>query len=776
MEYIRMFAVAVAPLLLPAWAADPPKPDLQKEEPKIILAAHDDQPVKGLGTTTVLGSRPTALPSYIPTTIEGITGKQIEEAINATDSEDALKYFPSLLVRRRNIGDYDHAVLSSRASGTGNSARSLVYADGILLSNLLGNGASFTPRWGLVTPEEIARVDVLYGPFSAAFPGNSVGAVVDYITRMPEHFEAHAKVGTFTQHYKLYSTDANYSGSQLSASMGSREGKFAWWLGVNRLENDGQPLTFATKVVGTGTPSTAGTPVTGAVFGQNPRNQDQWILGTATQTQTTQDHAKVKLAYDFTPSLRASYTFGLWRNDAFRDVETYLRDPNGNLVYSGNVNIDGRLYNIAPTELAQSRADMEHLIHGLSLKSNTRGLWDWEVAASIYDYAKDIVRAPLVALPAAQSGGAGRITDQDGTGWNTFALKGIWRPQGGEGAHLVDLGLQREQYKLRTLVSNTSNWISGGAESRFTAFRGETELTSVYAQDTWRFAPNWRATLGGRLEQWKALDGAVTSVDTTLGFGERSESAFSPKAAVAYQLSHDWSLKASLGRAVRNPTVAELYQGSITANTIVNNDPNLKPEKSWTNELSAEKNFESGSLRTTLFFEDTKDALYSQTNVTVFPNVTNIQNVDKVRTKGLEVAFQVADLWAKGLDMLASVTYASSIIEKNDKFPASVGKWQPRVPRWRSTFLLSYHPDDSWSYTFGVRYSGRQFSQLDNSDVNGYAYTGVSKFLVADVRARYRFSRQWSASLGIDNLNNAEYWNFHPYPRRTYVGELKYDF
>ena len=109
------------------------------------------------------------MPTQIPTTTEGVTREFIERSVNATDSEDALKYFPSLLVRKRYIGDYDHAVLASRASGTGNSARSLVYADGMLLSNLLGNGASFTPRWGLVTPEEIARVDVLYGPFSAAF-------------------------------------------------------------------------------------------------------------------------------------------------------------------------------------------------------------------------------------------------------------------------------------------------------------------------------------------------------------------------------------------------------------------------------------------------------------------------------------------------------------------------------------------------------------------------------------------------------------------------------
>jgi iron complex outermembrane receptor protein len=37
----------------------------------------------------------------IPATIEGITGEQVEERINATDSEDALKYFPSLNVRKR---------------------------------------------------------------------------------------------------------------------------------------------------------------------------------------------------------------------------------------------------------------------------------------------------------------------------------------------------------------------------------------------------------------------------------------------------------------------------------------------------------------------------------------------------------------------------------------------------------------------------------------------------------------------------------------------------
>src|SRR5690349_16832506 len=93
--------------------------------PSAVLAQAADAPLKQLGTVTITGSRPTSLPTSIPTTIEGITKAEIERTINASDAEDALKYLPSLLVRKRTIGDYNHAVLSTRASGTGNSARSM---------------------------------------------------------------------------------------------------------------------------------------------------------------------------------------------------------------------------------------------------------------------------------------------------------------------------------------------------------------------------------------------------------------------------------------------------------------------------------------------------------------------------------------------------------------------------------------------------------------------------------------------------------------------------
>lgn len=752
----------VLPLALPVLGAQTPQP-----------------PEPPLEKVIVSGGRPTTLPMQIPTTIEGITGEQVENRINATDSEDALKYFPSLNVRKRYIGDYDHAVLASRASGTGNSARSLVYADGIQLSNLLGNGATFTPRWGMVTPEEIERVDVLYGPFSAAYPGGSVGAVVDYQTRMPDKFEAHVKFSAFSQQFRLYRTDERFGGRQGSASIGDRRGAWSWWTDVSRLDNAGQPLTYANKLVSTGVAGSAGLPVTGAVAGRNPAGRDWLIIGAGTQSDTVQDHAKLKLAYDIAPTLRASYTAGWWQNDAVRAATSYLKGADGTPVYRGDdngfINIDGRRYSLLASDLAPTRAQLAHLMQGFSLKRHGRGEWNWEIAASSYDYRRDLVRTPTVTVADADTGGAGTVTDMAGSGWTTLALKGVWRP---DSVHVVEMGAQSDRATLRTRISAATDWIGGGAAATISAFTGTTRLDSLYLQDSMRLDAAWKATLGLRAERWQAYDGSLANAALAAGggslrFGARNQTSISPKLALAYRGVQDWTFKTSAGRAVRNPTAAELFQGSIVDNAIVNSDPTLRAEKSWTGELTAERSRGDEVVRATLFAERTRDALYSQAlNATV----NTVQNVDRIRTNGVELAYQKERLWLAGLALQGSVTYADSVITANRNLPASVGKQQPRVPLWRANLLASYQLAPAWTTSLGVRFSGKQFSALDNSDTNAETYMGVSDYLVLDARVRYRYHRHLSAAVGIDNLNNASYWAFHPYPQRTVLAELRWDY
>ena len=788
----RVFAaVALAfPLATPlhAQATDPPD--------------KDNVPVRSLGVVTVFGGQPTSLPTEIPATVESITREQIERSINATDSEDALKYFPSLLVRKRYIGDYNHAILSSRASGTGNSARSAVYADGILLSNYLGNGVgglSFPPRWNMVTPEEIERVDVMYGPFSAAYPGNSVGAVVVYTTRMPRAFEVHAKVGYSTEPYSLYGTDQTFRAWETSASVGNKSGDLAWLLDFSHSDSHSQPLTFATRLLSAGTAGSAGTVVTGAVSGINSTGAPWVILGTGTEYRTRQDHFKAKLSYDITPTIRASYQIGVWQNTSANDPTTYLRDGAGQPVWSvpangatpGRININGQSY-AGPTsaDFSGTRETLTHVMRGLAVKSHTEGVWDWELDASVYDYDKDQKRqnaaptqtAPLGnPYPNALAGGPGTLADGSGTGWRNLAAKGTWRPAGPGGPHVVDFGVQWDDYKLQYLTSNIAgNWLADGAGTLASNVGGKTQLRSAYGQDTWAFATAWRTVLGLRAEQWRAYDGVTNfSATSAQDYPARDEHYLSPKAALSYQAAPDLVLKASAGRAVRMPTVSELYGATSTSNSQYINDPNLKPERSWTTELTAEKDLGNGLLRLTYFSEDTHDSLYSQTTLVGAVSVSRVQNVGRIQTNGLELAYNGNDVVRKGLDLSGSVTYADSVIKANDGYVSvpgdTIGKRQPNIPKWRASALVSYRFDPQWSVAYGARYSGTQYRTLNNADVNGDAYQGVSKYFTTDVRVRYQITRQWSAAFGIDNLNNYQYWNFHPYPQRTYSAELKFD-
>jgi len=223
--------------------------------------------------------------------------------------------------------------------------------------------------------------------------------------------------------------------------------------------------------------------------------------------------------------------------------------------------------------------------------------------------------------------------------------------------------------------------------------------------------------------------------------------------------------------------VGELFQGNAAGDPITN--PGLKPEKSWTTELSAEWTAATHRLRTTLFHEHTRDALYAQAIAGTTPIVSSTQNVDRIRTVGVEAAFDAADLVVKGVDVYASLTYADSKILENSSYVSTpgdtIGKRQPRVPRWRASLLATWRATERLNATLGARYGSSQFGTLNNSDPNGFAYQAFSKYFTTDVRVTWRIDKQWSVAAGIDNLNDYRYWNFHPYPQRTWTAELKFD-
>jgi iron complex outermembrane receptor protein len=424
-------------------------------------------------------------------------------------------------------------------------------------------------------------------------------------------------------------------------------------------------------------------------------------------------------------------------------------------------------------------------MQALSLKTRNDGPWNWEAVLTHFSYAKDLTRTSTTAYPAGQSSGAGRISDAGGTSWSTLDLKGTWDQPAASGRHSVSFGVHQDEYTLDNPTYLTADWVSGANGALFSASRGKTRTQALWVQDAWQLDPAVVATLGARYESWRAYDGYNFPIPANSPGNppEVERSGLSPKASVAWRVDREWRAMASFGKALRFPTVGELYQNVQTGTSFNRPNPFLKPEKVLSGELAVQRTLANGRLRVSLFEEHVTDALISQTSniAGVALPVSFVQNVDKTRQRGIELVGERKDVFIKGLELGGSATLVDAGIMQNDGYvptvpgATSVGKRTPYVPRWRATATASYRPDDRFVYTLAARYSTRQYATVDNSDINPSTYQGFDGYFVTDVRVRYLVDRHWSAALGVDNLNNRKYILFHPFPQRTVTAELKYD-
>ena len=715
------------------------------------------------------------------------TAKQIEETVNVKDAEDAVKYMPSLFVRKRNDGD-NSSVLSTRTWGVNSSARTLIYSDDLLVSALIGNnnnGAS--PHWNLVPPESIERIDFLNGPYAAAYPGNSMGGVLLISTSMPDHLIATAKQTFSVQPSSIYGTKSTYATKETAATIGDRIEMFSWMLNANLQVSDAQPLTFVTS--GSIPANTSGT-----IPALNKTGAAANVLGAGIQIHSQQIAANLKLAYDFTPSVKGTYTLGVWNNVQTSNPQTYLTSTVTNLpTFAGQSGFAGGEYNWTQT----------HLSNAISLKSDTRGVFDFDVSASSYNYLTDLQKLPytVVAAPGLGFSTNGKIVRNDGTNWQNADAKGIWRPNGIDGTHEVSFGVHGDRYYFDNPTYASDNWNSTPATGNGALYSeglGETRTGALWAQDAWKLTSNAKLTLGGRLETWRAFDGfnlntiasAAGAITSTSTFNQPSLNStnFSPKVSLSWDINKDWNVTGSFGEAYRYPTVTELYQNvSITTGTtaVTVANPFLTPEQDLNGEINLERKWDDGRVRLTLFHEHTNNAIISQTNFVTNPvtlaqvATTTISNVNAIQMQGAEASAEKDNVLIRGLQLFGSLTYVDSRILSDPGWAAAttvVGKRVPYVPDWRAKLGFTYRPNDSWAWTVAARYSGKQYSTMDNTDLIPSVYGAFDNYFVVDTRLHYAATEKVTFDVGIDNLTNTNYWLYHPFPGRTYIADVKIKF
>lgn len=694
-------------------------------------------------------------------------GEEHFAATNAANVEDLMKYAPNFFVRKRYIGDAN-AVPGFRGTHSAQSARSLVLVDGFVVSNYLGNSFGFPPKWGIVGPGEVQQFDIVYGPYSARYAGNSMGGIVSITTRAPEKNEAFLSLQGFSQPYQQYATDETYKGYSFEGGFALKQGDGPLSVrgSYRHFENKGQPMSWSQL---TASKKTAGVAVTGAVDDKDLITQTP-IFAAASSDDNSQDQLRLRGDVNFDNwSLQALLVY--WTTDSDTTKPTsYLRDANGNAVYSGTININGKYWDTSALNL--SLTERTEVLAGLSAKGK---LADWDVSANLSHFW--LAKAKTFTSNGYTNGinnGAGTFTELDPSGWWTLDTKASQQ----FGIHEITLGLNSNRYETDSITYNTSAWRNAANQKFAIETKGKSNLSGIFVEDEIHVRDDLSVTAGVRVEQWKAFDGSINQATATAPkhYDSRKETDTNLSLSSQWNFAEKWLAQLSLATATRFPTVGELFQGKFDSVGVFDPksfDPNLRPEKSHDANFILRHEFSKARITGSVFYQDVDDFIFSFERLDVGVKRTSFMNIDRVRQTGVELIVETYDWLAQGLNVDFNIAYIDDKILKNPLLVESEGKQFPRIPYWRVNSQARYQLADAWRLSGGVRYNSRPNNNLEatqRGDTFGYA----SEQLIADVRLSWQANESTELSFGVDNINNDKAWAFHPFNQRTYLMELKW--
>jgi len=261
----------------------------------------------------------------------------------------------------------------------------------------------------------------------------------------------------------------------------------------------------------------------------------------------------------------------------------------------------------------------------------------------------------------------------------------------------------------------------------------------VYVQTEYKFFSSLTFTAGVRYDN--------SRLDTLKSFD-----SFSPKLGLNYKVTKTFTLRTSVGKGFRTPTLAEAFTTTNTSGITVKANPHLKPETNYSFEIGMRKNFaDVFSLDASLFQNEFYDMI--EPGVDPHDGKVFFDNLTRARIQGVELAGEFV-YKPFNLSMKFSYDYlwARNI---NDNKPL---KYRPRH---LADISVEYKPS-FFEVGADLRYMSR-FEEIDHALIDlGFVKDGElrSEVFVLDVRtgvSLFRFGVPLSAYL---NLNNALNYNY----------------
>lgn len=242
---------------------------------------------------------------------------------------------------------------------------------------------------------------------------------------------------------------------------------------------------------------------------------------------------------------------------------------------------------------------------------------------------------------------------------------------------------------------------------------------SLFAQDEWRFQPDWLLNVGLRQDRNRDF-AAVTS----------------PRVALIWQATQRLSLKAMTGNAYRVPNAYERFYNDGGVSQLGN--ANLRPEYVSSTELAAAYRFgQSGRVGLSLYRNQMRDLIGPAADSS---GVVSYANQNRVNAHGVEI--DAENQWSGGYRLRGSIAWQQSRLENGATLVDS--------PKWMGKLVFGVPV--AWGWTASGEWLGLSSRRGDNGPVPGYGIVNLSLSSAPIARLG-----QFSAT--IYNVGNRRYFD-----------------
>jgi outer membrane receptor protein involved in Fe transport len=305
-----------------------------------------------------------------------------------------------------------------------------------------------------------------------------------------------------------------------------------------------------------------------------------------------------------------------------------------------------------------------------------------------------------------------RLTRVQDVPSDALGLSGEWSRA--FASHALTAGIEG-----RRVRGESREAIEGFGSRSFVTVGGEELSGALFFEDV--FAAAERVTVTGvlRLDSWENRDGrrstrASAAADSvSMRFGDRRETAWSPRIAVLYRAARELVLSASAYRSFRAPTLNELYRSFRVGNVETLANERLDAERLSGAEAGAM--FSPGRFfaRAVLFWMEIDDPVANVTLETTPALITRRrENLGRIRSRGVELDLETR--LGRRWRLSAGYLFSDSTVVSAPAAPEIVGRRTPQVARNQASVEVKFDEPRVATAAVQARWIGRQFEDDQN--------------------------------------------------------------